>query len=157
MLQRYSDIYSGIFLLLLGIGMYLTTFSFKELTSSKIGPAFMPQIISIFICIVSVFIIVNGFKRLKFLNESKEEQVEKPAYFPVVLSLVLMIGYLILMPSLGFLMTTTLYLFFQMYLLANKSTRKIPVLIIISIVSSVVIYYIFHSLFYVMLPSGILG
>jgi len=161
--QRYSDIYSGVFLFLIGLGMYLTTFSFKVLTASKIGSAFMPQLIAISICVISIFIIVTGFKKSKL---SKVEEVDQdleaekddlPNYLPVFLSVVLMVVYLYLMSLVGFLIMTALYLVLQMYVLSDRAKKKIPMFIIIAIISSGSIYYVFRTIFHVMLPSGLLG
>ena len=68
-----------------------------------------------------------------------------------------MVGYFVLMPYIGFLIMTTIYLFLQMLLLSDKSNKKIVSFFAISIVSSLVTYFIFRSIFYVMLPSGIFG
>lgn len=123
----------------------------------------MPQLISIAICIISIFIIVNGFRGSRSSNAGQEdkeqdgEQEDCPNYLPVTFSVVLMIVYLVFMTLVGFLIMTTLYLFLQMYVLSDYAKKKIPMFIIISIISSGAIYYVFRTIFHVMLPSGFLG
>lgn len=165
---KYSDVFSGLFLLLISVGMFTATFSFKALTVSKVGPDFMPKIIACLIALVSIAIIVSAFNKLKEKKSLEIQTVEEETsvtveeseeitYLPVILSLALMVGYLILMPYVGFLIMTAVYLFFQMYVLSDKSNKRLVLFIVVSIVSSAVTYFIFRSIFYVMLPSGILG
>jgi len=168
LVEKYNDIFSGFFLLLISVGMFAATFSFKALTVSKIGPEFMPKVIAGLIAIASIAIIVSAFKEMKKKKDLElkmgEEEVsatvdvpEEKIYLPVILSLALMVGYLILMPYVGFLIMTAIYLFFQMYVLSDKSNKRLALFSVVSIVSATVTYYIFRSIFYVMLPSGILG
>ncbi len=50
-----------------------------------------------------------------------------------------------------------LYLFGQMYVLAHKDERNYVVFGIISVVTAVVVYYLFGQVFHLMLPAGYLG
>lgn len=170
MAVKYQDVFSGFFLLIVSVAMFLATFSFKALTESQVGPDFMPKIIASMMMILSIIIIVNGLKRAKIEKEStgayqtaEEEgtksasEDEKKNLLPVMITLGLMIGYFVLIPILGFLIMTALYLFLQMLLLSHKSNRKIWLFAILSIATSTLIYYVFRSVFYVMLPTGIIG
>jgi hypothetical protein len=65
--------------------------------------------------------------------------------------------YALLITKVGFLITTTVYLFIQINILSPKQSRKHLMFAIISVVASVVIYYIFVKVFNLMLPAGILG
>ena len=170
MVIKYQDVISGFFLLIVSVAMFAVTFSFEALTVSKVGPDFMPKIIASMIMIFSIIIIANGLKKAKVHNENtgayQESQGddtksvskdEKKNLLPVMMTLGLMIGYFVLIPILGFLLMTALYLFLQMLLLSHKSNRKIWLFAILSIATSALIYYVFRSVFYVMLPTGIIG
>lgn len=170
LIAKYDDVFSGFFLLAVSVVMYIATFSFEALTTTFVGPAFMPQIISVAIGIFSILIIVNGFRKSR--AEKQEEPIpdpvtevhddkmtpgEKDSYKPVLMTLGLMVAYVFLIPIVGFLITTILYIFLQMMILSHKTTRKIWLFALVSIVSSVLIYYVFRNVFYVMLPTGIMG
>lgn len=170
MVAKYNDVFSGFFLLVVSVVMYIATYSFEALTTTVVGPAFMPQIISVAIGVFSILIIVNGFRKVR--HEKKEETIPEPvvevhddemtpgeqdSYKPVIMTLLLMVVYVILMPIVGFLITTILYIFLQMMILSHKTTRKIWLFALVSIVSSIIIYYVFRNVFYVMLPTGIMG
>lgn len=164
MLRKFGDVYISVFLILVSIAMYIGTFSFKMLTVSRIGPKFVPQLTAIGIFICAIVILIQAIMAIKAgKNEAKDSDAEegepedKPRYGRAALSLALMIVYLIAIPEIGFLITTALYLFVQIYILAEPSDRKIPLFIVISIVASVAVYYVFRSVFHVMLPDGILG
>ncbi|TWT06519.1 tripartite tricarboxylate transporter TctB family protein [Planococcus sp. CPCC 101016] len=171
MVAKHEDVFSGAFLLVVSVIIFITSFSFEALTTSLVGPAFMPQIIAIIMAIFSVIITVSGFKKSKSATEKtttpeevKEEELqeelivtEKKSYKPVLISLALMIGYVALLSYVGFLIMTIVYIFLQMLLLSHITHRKVWLFLLISVVTSAAIYYLFRNVFYVMLPTGIIG
>lgn len=164
MVRKYSDIFSGFLLLVVSMGMFVMTFNFNTLTDSQVGPDFMPRIIAGLIGVVSIALIVSAFNGKNENSsdiEAKEEDSsvipEEKSYSAVVISVLLMVGYLALMPYIGFLIMTTIYLFLQMLVLAEKIDKKVILFAVASIIASVSTYFVFRSVFYVMLPSGILG
>lgn len=169
MVAKYGDVFSGLFLLIVSVIIFFTAFSFEALTTSRVGPAFMPQIIAIIMAVFSIIIAVNGFKKSKAANEEndvvepvkdKEEELivtEKKSYKPVLITLVLMIAYIALLPYIGFLIMTAVYMFLQMLVLSHITNRKIWLFLLISVVTSAAIYYLFRNVFYVMLPTGIIS
>lgn len=179
MVSKYEDIFSGFFLLVVSAIMFVATFSFQALTTTFVGPAFMPQIISVTIAIFSLVIIASGFKKAKNtkaetqadgLTETAEEkgtgeevyageflEEKESGYKAVLITLAAMAIYIFLIPIIGFLITTAIYLFVQMLILCHKTKIRIALFAVISVVSSVLIYYLFRNVFFVMLPTGIIG
>ncbi|PMC35945.1 tripartite tricarboxylate transporter TctB family protein [Bacillus sp. UMB0899] len=169
MARMNKDIFASAFFIVFSIVMYIASNSIIKLTVSKVGADFVPKLVAIGMLILSIFYLINSVKQQirskKELNSqtsvNKEEEVveEKKKISPLsVLGTVgLLALYITLLPYLGFLIMTTVYLFFQMYLLAAKTERNIPIFIVISIITSVFIYYIFKYVFHLMLPAGILG
>lgn len=164
--RKYSDVYAGGFLLVLSIVMFISTFSIQALTDSRVGADFMPKIIAVLIAILSISIIVNGFRRKDEIVRDEQEvsslenEVESKndkSYLLVIISVALMFIYLFLIPILGFLISTTAFLLIQMLLFSEWKAKNIILYLIISIITSTLIYYLFRNVFYVMLPSGILG
>lgn len=164
MVLKNKNIQSGIFLLLVSVVMFVATLSFKQLTTSQVGPAFMPQIISALIGLMSIAIIIEGYRKVKSgtkgdPDEEGEEvqgNAKEISYRPVIQSFVLMAIYVAVMPVVGFLITTMLYMFLQMMILSSKPERRWLLFAIVSVVASSVIYYVFRNVFYIMLPSGLL-
>jgi putative tricarboxylic transport membrane protein len=168
MIRINKDIVASAFLILLSAVMFAASNNIMKLTVSKVGADFAPKLVAIGIFILSVFYLINSIKQLKSSNGEAAEELEQGADvdktekkkispMSVLATIGLLILYVALLPTIGFLITTVVYLFLQMYLLADKKERKIPLFLVTSVVTSVFVYFIFKSVFYLMLPAGILG
>ncbi|MGE4283027.1 MAG: tripartite tricarboxylate transporter TctB family protein [Clostridia bacterium] len=166
MITKNKDIISGIFLFLVAVFFYVGSFFIENLTGARIGPSFVPQLVSIVLAIISILIVADGIKHLK-LNDSLEIEKEKkeksgtaktPLYKnAVLLSIINMWIYIGLMKPLGFMIMTFIYLFTQFIILSKQGKRQYLLSVIISLIVSVVTYYLFVNAFNLMLPAGILG
>ncbi|MFC0559418.1 tripartite tricarboxylate transporter TctB family protein [Halalkalibacter alkalisediminis] len=168
MLKQYKDIYASVFLLIVSIIMFIATYSIQKMTVTNIGADFAPRLLAVGIFVLSLILLTNSIKQVRnpqtavILDEEEEEEEEQNlkesiSKLSVVGTIALLIGYVALIPSIGFLIMTAIYLFLQMYLLAERAHRNITLFLIISVVSSGIIYYCFKSIFYLRLPAGILG
>lgn len=157
MKKKYWDLASGIFLFAFSIVLFLGAQKVKTLSVSSVGSGTFPSFIAVLLAIVSVAIIVGGVKKAREPDEKTEKAAEKTRLWAVLATFAIMALYALLMPKVGFIITTMAYLFAQMYIMAAKEHQK-PVLFgIISIVTSVSVYYMFVKIFNLMLPAGILG
>ncbi len=157
MKKKYWDLASGIFLLVFSVALYFGAKNVKTLSVSSVGSGTFPSIVAVVLAIVSVAIIVGGVKKARGPDEKAKTDGGKPRMWAVVATFVIMAIYATLMPSVGFMITTAVYLFAQMYIMAAKEHQK-PILFgVISVVASVSIYYMFVKVFSLMLPAGILG
>jgi len=134
----------------------------KTLAVSSIGSGFFPSVVSVLLAITSIAIIAGGIVQArkpdgKTASPSKASVEEKPRVWGVVGTFALMTLYALLITKVGFLVTTTVYLFIQINILSPKASRKQLMFAAISVVASVVIYYTFVKVFNLMLPAGILG
>jgi hypothetical protein len=166
MLRKSKDFYASVFLLVFSIIMYIASYSIKMLTVSKIGAEFMPRIVAVAVFILSIILLINSIKEMKrpkqeiesLEDEDEQEDANKKVSpLSVIITIGLMIGYVTLLKPVGFLIMTAVYLFLQMYVLADKAERRVPLFLGVSVISSVAVYYCFKSIFHLMLPTGILG
>jgi putative tricarboxylic transport membrane protein len=168
MIRLNKDLFASAFLILISVVMYAASNSIKKLTVSKIGADFAPKLVAIAIFILSIFYLINSVKQLKGSTTEKaiemdtgakkdQEGKKKVSPLSVIGTMGLLGLYITLLPIIGFLITTVVYLFAQMYLLADKKERKIPLFLVTSVITSVFVYFIFKSVFFLMLPAGILG
>ncbi|MDV2682877.1 tripartite tricarboxylate transporter TctB family protein [Alkalihalophilus lindianensis] len=166
MLKLSNDGVASVFLLAISVLMFVATYSIQQMTVSNIGADFAPRLVAVGLFILSVILLITSIRKQKnpkaTLEEEVEEDEEIDASQPiskksVLLTTGLLIGYVALIPIIGFLLMTAIYLFLQMYVLAEKSHRNIVLFLVVSIVSSGLIYYCFKSIFYLRLPAGILG
>ena len=159
MIRKYGDIISGGGIFLASILIYFTTFTFKRLTVSRIGPSFVPQIMAICLGIIGLIVLIGGIRQL-YLNKSNSEvdgQTEGTIRVKAVIaSLVAMFIYILFLDSVGFIIMSALYLFAQFYILMHKDERKYPRMIITAVSLSVVVYLVFVYAFQLRLPAGLL-
>ncbi|MFD1385296.1 tripartite tricarboxylate transporter TctB family protein [Oceanobacillus oncorhynchi subsp. oncorhynchi] len=163
--RNYNDLITGIILMVLSIVMFTGSLNMEALTESVIGADFMPRMIAILIAIMSIPIIVSGFKNKKEVKieeeipvtEDEEETDNKNGFIYLIFTIILLFVYLFLIPILGFLITTIAYLIIQMLLFSKWTIRNVFLYGVISIITSSIIYFVFRNVFYVMLPTGIFG
>ncbi|MEG1720068.1 MAG: tripartite tricarboxylate transporter TctB family protein [Pseudoflavonifractor sp.] len=160
MLKRYIDLIGGVIVLLFAAVLFIATFSIRQIVGMTIGATFFPRVAAAILALLGTIIVVRGILVLrsapKSTGEKKKFKLSEGALC-TILTLGLFAIYALLMEPLGFLISTALYLFFQMIVLSPKEKRKYPLFAIISVVASVAIYFAFTKLFYLMLPPGILG
>lgn len=92
-------------------------------------------------------------ERVAFADASSADEVVFGDMRSLFLSLMLMIAYLLLLQSVGFILDTIVYAFLQIMILDKGGKRKWLSSLVISIASVVVIDYLFEYVFGVALPS----
>jgi len=155
--KKYWDLASGIFLLVFSVVLFVGAQNVKTLSVSSVGSGTFPSFIAVLLAIVSVAIIVGGVKKARNPDEKPAKEEGKHRLWAVLATFGIMALYALLMPKVGFIITTIVYLFLQMYIMAAKEHQRPIVFGIISIVTSVSVYYMFVKIFSLMLPAGILG
>lgn len=157
MKKKYWDLASGIFLLVFSVALFIGAQNVKTLSISSVGSGTFPSFIAVLLAIVSIAIIVGGAKKARSPDEKQKPVEGKPRMWAVVATFVIMALYAALMPKVGFIIMTAVYLFAQMYIMAAKEHQRPIVFGIVSVVTSVSVYYLFVLVFNLMLPAGILG
>lgn len=157
MKKKYWDLASGIFLLVFSVALFIGAQNVKTLSISSVGSGTFPSFIAVLLAIVSVAIIVGGARKARGPDEKQKPVEGKPRMWAVVATFAIMASYALLMPKVGFIIMTTVYLFAQMYIMASKEHQRPVVFGIVSVVTSVSVYYLFVLVFNLMLPAGILG
>jgi len=163
--RNYINIFSGLFFLVFSIVIFIQVNNIEALTDDLIGSDFLPRIVSILIALTGISIFVNGVLNKKkysegnktTANEQENDVKEKKDHLLVIYSMVLMLLYVMLVSTIGFLITTSSYMFVQMLLFSSINKKNILTYLIISIVATLIIYYVFRNVFYVMIPAGVLG
>ena len=156
MKKKYWDLASGVFLFLISIVLYVGAMNVKTLEVSTFGSGFFPKIVAILLALTSLPIILGGIKQAKTDGE-EVRAAGNPRWKAVVATFVLMMAYAALLPYIGFIITTAVYLFLQINILSEDRHRRQILFAVISLVSAVVIFYLFVKVFNLMLPAGILG
>ncbi|AEH51089.1 tripartite tricarboxylate transporter TctB family protein [Pseudothermotoga thermarum] len=142
---KNSDFLSGLVIFVIGLVFYLDTLSIKP---AKIGlsPASFPQLITICLMICGIGLAIKGlFVKPQLRQTFKLSVLKKIAFLGVMFFL-----YVFLLDKLGFLIVTPFLIFGTIYLFGG---RKFLLNVLVSVLSTIVIYYVFTQVFKVLLPS----
>jgi putative tricarboxylic transport membrane protein len=165
-LKKNQNLVAGGFLFALGLVYFLMAFTIQLTNIDKlVGSRLFPQIIGGLIMFFSSCLIVDNLVKNKKGQKSQSNEDDqadaadppKPLYKNTVFVLVSLAAYIFLMEKIGFLVSTLIYLISQMALLEReKQNRNYLKYFIISIASSLAIYFLFTTVFNMVLPRGIL-
>lgn len=144
----------GAFSIILGVAMYLASFGIRDFAAVGVGATFFPRLASLGFVILGALLILQVLRGPKPLPEAKSPT---KINYSIVLSMVLLVIFLALLESLGYIICSALYIFFQILILAPEKKKNYVLYGIISVTSSLATYLLFVRVFQVMIPSGILG
>ncbi len=157
MTQIKKELFSGFISLLFGLFVLLMSFTIGKTRLAGVGPEYLPKAIAIYIIGLSVIhILVNLMIRNSSENR-KADETKTSEIKSLVLTIILLILYVLLLKSVGFILISALYLFTQMNILAPAEKKNLPLFGILSAVVPVGVYFLFVNVFDLLLPSGILG
>lgn len=137
-----------------GIGFF-ACYSQLEETSLVIHPYLMPTLTSglmFFLCILRLIV---GLRMPADSGEqAKKKLIEVPPKSLITMALVL--AYALCLKSVGFVLTTFVYMMAQMAVL-NTEKKNWLLMVGVSLVMSVGVYFLFVYAFNIMLPAGVLS
>ncbi len=156
--KKYRDLILGVVMLLFS-GFYLY-FTQQIKTRPKLTPEYasariMPTLLGILLAVLSVICIVQGINKMK-THDEKVEKADKGDVIAVALTFAVIIGYTIILPNLGFCLSTVIYLFLQMIVLAPSEKRNLKLFAIVSVVFTAFIFVAFRVGLQQLLPRGII-
>ena len=157
-IKKYGDIIVGIVYAVLGLALIIAARMLPKSQVMDIGPDFMPTVVGTLILVLSVILLVQAVQELR-KNPDKEVGKDESDYKRVLFSLILALLYVFLLKPIGFIICTLVYLFCQIYVLAPDShrTKKDMIMyLIIDVVFTLIVYYLFRIGFKIVLPAGIL-
>ena len=159
--KKCRDLILGIVMLMFS-GFYL--FNARQIkTRPKLTPSYasaqiMPTLLGVLLAILSVVCIVQGVRNLKAADGAEEtvKKKDKGDIMAVVFTFAVIIGYILVMPTLGFILSTVLYLFLQMIILSPPAKRNYLLFAIIAVVFTALVFVAFRIGLQQLLPRGII-
>lgn len=161
------NIISGGIIFLFGAVYFLLSFqipTFKGLGSTPIDARFVPQMWGVALMLLSSILLIRGFlERAKLLKaSSKAASISWRNLLiknrEVILSFVVLAVYITLLKRVGFLLMSAAYVFVMVIILSPEGKKKPWISgLIMGVVLSIIVDFIFVRLLNVMLPQGILG
>lgn len=181
-----KDLYSGIAFLFVAVGYFAATYTIRisnAFAVTILSSASIPRILAVILFllgIIQVWVATRQNKRpeipisdadgvrdakqgVDIQNEMQnaEKNVESSQYdaHKILFTVLLLIVYLFSMEILGFTISSLIYIFAQILLMTDKNQwRKTLVPAgIISVLSALIMYYLFNEILGVLLPTGLFG
>lgn len=159
-LKKYGDMIVGIFFAALGIALIAGAGALPKSKVMEIGPDFMPRLVGIIILVLALLLLfwtVKGLK--KHVGEVEASGYKDTADYKRVLgSLVAAIVYVNVLSPIGFIISTLVYLFAQITILApdaHRTKKDLIQYLVIDVVFTFVVYFLFRYGFKIVLPAGI--
>lgn len=132
---------------------------FEGVGATAINSRTLPILWGVCLAVLSMLLLLRYFRSPKSEKSAEKKGKAEPlrAKLAVPATFLLLTLYVLLMKPVGFVLTTGLYLFAQMLVLAPKEKLKTWFAAVLSVVLAVGIYLVFSRLLNVPLPAGILA
>lgn len=155
--KKCKDLILGGFMLALSV--FYLIFAQQIKTKPKLTPSYasdriMPTILGILLAILSILLIIQGLKRFKAEDDGEVKKMDRADTMAVILTFAIIICYIILLPYLGFILSTVIYLFFQMIILAPPDKRNLALFAIVAVVFTLLVFFAFRMGLSQPLPRG---
>lgn len=150
---RRNNIIISIIFILIGDFLYYEASFIKILMDKDLGSGFFPKVIGISMVIMAL---LNFCITLLDKRQKKQENRSQDDWKSFILTILCMIIYVAIFDSLGFILSTILYLFSQIIVLSKKENRNLPLFAGIAVLTAFAVYGIFVYLIGMPLPMGIL-
>ena len=154
---KFRDLILGVVLLALGIAYTVMARNLK--TRPKLVPSYansqiIPTLLGILLIILSCALIWQSVRKLQAGGEAEEKKMSKDDLISVLLTFAIMVIYIILLPELGFILSTMIFLFVQITILAPKEKRNLLLFAIVAVVFTAIAFVAFRIGLTQLLPRG---
>ena len=156
--KKYGDLVVSIFYLALGIALVLGARTLPKSKVMEIGPDFMPTVIGVLILILAGLLLVNTLRDFK--QNAEEAEPEKCDYKRVLASLAASVVYVNVLKPVGFILSTLVYLFLQIFILApddQRQKKNLILYLVLDVVFTIAVYFLFRYGFKIVLPAGLIA
>jgi putative tricarboxylic transport membrane protein len=152
--MKLNDAIFGLVLAILGALVLFTVQSFPKIPGQQVGPALFPGLIATGIFFCGLVLMVRGWRQRRAAPwVMAGDWVRSPRHVAAFVLLVAsVLFYIVAAQKLGFLLTATLILTAMFYVLRVPLGKSL----LIAVIASLVIHFMFYKLLRVPLPWGIL-
>lgn len=157
LVKKYGNLILGLLFMAVGGVYYCMAAALPPSKIMDTGPSFVPKIIAAITMAVAAVLTVTSIEKLRREKDAAPVSGDKNEYWRVLLTMAAFGVYVHCFERVGFLISTCVYLFVQMLVMAPKEKIRLPMFAVISVVSGAAIYYVFRYRLNVILPSGILN
>jgi putative tricarboxylic transport membrane protein len=151
------DVYTGLAVLAASLALFWMTLGLERHPMLPVGPGFYPRLVLGVTAVFGLGIAVAGFvaHRRRGPIAAAVPAVVTPNYGLVAAAFAIFAAYVLAMPWLGFRISTFLFLLAMPAALERPRTRRRWLLVAaVSLVATVVVYFVFERYLHVLLPRG---
>lgn len=150
--MRVTDLTLGVLTLLGGIAIYLSAMNFQAIPGQSYGAGTMPRAVALVTVLVGLFMIVKAIRSGdgRFGLQLAEWTRSRAALGRAAIVIVLILGYILVSPLIGFVPTAVVVMVAAMLTLG----ARLPVALVVSVVAALVIQQSFGKLLLVPLPRS---
>lgn len=157
--KKYGDIVVGVFFMALSAIMMVMAKMLPKSKVMEIGPDFMPMVIGALTFILAAILTFLNVKNMKMrAAEIDASKIDDCDYKRVLLSALLVLIYVFILQPVGFIVSTLVFLPLQMLVLSpddQRGGKQIIQLLIIDVIFTMVVFFLFRYGFKIVLPAGI--
>lgn len=157
--KKYGDIVVGVFFMALSAIMMAMAQMLPKSKVMEIGPDFMPMVIGGITFVLALILTVLNVKNMKMrAAELENTAIDECDYKRVLSSALLVLVYVFILQPVGFIVSTLVYLPLQMLVLSpddQRGKKQIIQLLIIDVIFTLVVFFLFRYGFKIVLPAGI--
>ena len=135
--------------------MFSQALKITSIMGKDLGSGFMPKVIAVALVLTSLLKLIATFFEKNPSEEEKENNNQDSK--GGLLTIGALLFYVLTFEILGFIVSTTAYLFIQMLIFSDEKNRKSLLFLTISVVFSIATYVLFVYLIQKPLPTGILS
>lgn len=162
MLKKYKDAAIGGVVILIALALFGASTTIQSLSLNLIKADFFPKMDAVLLGILGIILLIDGVKKAKRdpgPAEAEQKGISEGTRC-MIITLALIAVYVFCLEPVGFFLSTAVYLVVQMLVLADDAHRRkkdLVLYVLLSLALSAGIYLLFTRVFYLMLPSGLLG
>jgi len=153
---------AGLVCLALSLGLFALTFGLPPAVMVPVGPAFYPRVVILIFGLLSAILIALDVRAMQRRRASAAAapagatSAAPPPNYPLVLATFIEFGlYIVLMPLVGFRISTFLFvLALEVTLEWPRSNKHWALAVLVAIATSLVCFYVFEDYLSVLLPRG---
>ena len=149
--MKSKDRIGGIILAIVGLAAVIMAQSIKQgVNLTEPGPRLFPRIAGIGMIVCGILMAIEA------KPEKEQPFLDKAGYKRLVIAMLAMFVYYFALTYIGFLIATPIFTFAIINILASGKKLNQILTVVIALLTTVILYYVFQKLFVILLPAGTL-
>lgn len=166
-LKKYKKALPGFVFAAFSLWIYWSALGIRVISRTRFNSTVMPKIVAVLMLLLSLALIVSEVMKARKTGGVEKSRAAPAGNAPragipsrkakIVCTFIPLVVYATFLEVVGFLITTTVYLFAQMLVMAPRGWKTAITITLLAPCTAGGIYCLFYYGFKLMLPVGILG